>query len=83
MLSGALEYAYDNAFFVRGGYFHESEEQGARQFATAGIGLKYNAFALDVSYLINMSKLNSALDNTLRFGLTWNIGDESMNATDY
>ncbi|MCC2590911.1 type IX secretion system outer membrane channel protein PorV [Chryseobacterium sp. MFBS3-17] len=83
MYSGALEYAYDNSFFVRGGYFHESEEQGARQFATAGVGLKYNAFSLDVSYLINMSKLNSALDNTLRFGLTWHIGDESMNANDY
>lgn len=83
MFSGALEYAYDNAFFVRGGYFHESEEQGARQFATAGVGLKYNAFSLDVSYLLNTSKLNTALDNTLRFGLTWHIGDDSMNANDY
>ncbi|AKK71440.1 hypothetical protein HX13_05260 [Chryseobacterium sp. P1-3] len=79
MYSGALEYSYDNAFSVRGGYFHESEEQGARQFATAGIGLKYRSFALDLSYLINMSKINTALDNTLRFGLTWNIGDETSN----
>lgn len=83
MFSGAVEYAYDNSFFVRGGYFHESEIQGARQFATAGVGFKYNAFSLDVSYLINTSKLNSALDNTLRFGLTWNIGEESINANDY
>lgn len=83
MLSGAVEYSYDNAFFLRGGYFHESEEQGARQFGTAGIGLKYNAFQLDVSYLINTSKVNSALDNTLRFGLTWNIGEETYNAQDY
>ncbi len=83
MLSGAAEYSYDNAFFVRGGYFHESEEQGARQFATAGLGLKYNAFSLDVSYLINTSKINTALDNTLRFGLTWHIGEETMNASDY
>lgn len=80
MLSGGIEYSYDNAFFLRGGYFHESDEQGARQFGTAGIGLKYNAFALDVSYLINTSKINSALDNTLRFGLTWNIGEETYNA---
>ncbi len=36
MYSG-VEYSYDNAFSVRGGYFHESEEQGARQFATAGM----------------------------------------------
>lgn len=79
MYSGALEYSYDNAFSVRGGYFHESEEQGARQFATAGVGLRYRSFGLDLSYLINMSKINSALDNTLRFGLTWNIGDETSN----
>ena len=83
MLSGAIEYSYDNAFFLRGGYFHESEEQGARQFGTAGIGLKYNALSLDVSYLINTSKVNSALDNTLRFGLTWHIGEETYNAQDY
>lgn len=80
MYSGAMEYSYDNMFAVRTGYFHESEEQGARQFATAGIGIKYQSFALDVSYLINTSKVNSALDNTLRFGLTWNIGDETSNA---
>ncbi len=79
MLSGALEYSYDDMFAVRGGYFHESEVQGARQLATAGVGLKYNALQLDVSYLINISKLNSALDNTLRFGLTWHIGDETSN----
>ena len=83
MFSGAVEYAYDNSFFVRGGYFHESEIQGGRQFATAGVGFKYNAFSLDVSYLINTSKLNTALDNTLRFGLTWNIGEDSINANDY
>ena len=79
MYSGALEYSYDNAFAVRGGYFHESDVQGARQFATAGVGLKYRSFGLDISYLINMSKINTALDNTLRFGLTWNIGEETSN----
>lgn len=83
MLSGALEYEYDNAFAVRGGYFHESAEQGGRQYATLGVGLKYQSFGLDLSYLINTSKINSALDNTLRFGLTWNIGTETYNAQDY
>lgn len=80
MYSGALEYSYDDAFSVRTGYFHESEQQGARQYATAGVGLKYRSLGLDISYLINMSKINSALDNTLRFGLTWTIGDQTSNA---
>lgn len=83
MYSGSVEYEYDNMFALRGGYFHESEEQGARQYATAGIGFKYQSFGLDISYLINTSKVNSALDNTLRFGLTWNIGEETYNAQDY
>lgn len=80
MFSGAVEYTYDDAFAVRGGYFHESAEQGGRQYATVGLGLKYQSFGLDLSYLINTSKINSALDNTLRFGLTWNIGEPSSNA---
>lgn len=83
MLSGAVEYEYDNAFAVRGGYFHESAQQGGRTYATLGVGLKYQSFGLDLSYLINTSKINSALDNTLRFGLTWNIGSETYNAQDY
>ncbi len=83
MYSAALDYEYDNTFAIRGGYFYESPEQGARQYATVGLGLKYQSFGLDISYLINTSKINTALDNTLRFGLTWNIGSESSNAQDY
>lgn len=83
MFSGAAEYSYDDAFAIRAGYFTESPEQGARQYATVGVGLKYQSFGLDLSYLINMSKVNSALDNTLRFGLTWNIGGETYNSQDY
>ena len=80
MYSGGLEYSYADAFAVRGGYFRESELQGARQYATVGLGLKYQSFGLDLSYLINTSKVNSALDNTLRFGLIWNIGQATSNA---
>lgn len=83
MFSGAAEYSYDETFALRAGYFTEAPEQGARQYATVGVGFKYASFGLDLSYLINTSKLNSALDNTLRFGLTWNIGSETYNAQDY
>jgi len=83
MFSGAAEYSYDDTFAIRTGYFAESPEQGARQYATGGVGFKYASFGLDLSYLINTSKINTALDNTLRFGLTWNIGSETYNATDF
>lgn len=74
MYSVAGEYEYDKSFAVRGGYFYESPEQGARNFASVGVGLKYSSFGFDASYLVNLSKVNTALDNTLRFGITWNIG---------
>ncbi|WP_379969141.1 type IX secretion system outer membrane channel protein PorV [Epilithonimonas sp. UC225_85] len=83
MFSGAAEYSYDETFALRAGYFTEAPEQGARQYATVGVGFKYASFGLDLSYLINTSKINSALDNTLRFGLTWNLGTETYNAQDF
>lgn len=75
MYSVSADYSYQNTFDVRAGYFHESAEQGGREFFSVGLGMKYRAFGLDLSYLINTSKVNTALDNTLRFGLTWNIND--------
>lgn len=75
MYSVAADYSFNDTFDIRTGYFHESAEQGGRQFATVGLGVKYQSFGLDVSYLINTAKVNNALDNTLRVGLTWNIND--------
>ncbi len=76
----AAEYSYNDQFSFRTGYFHESPEKGARQYLTLGAGLKYQRFGIDVSYLITTSKVNSALDNTLRFGLTWNMGEDTYYA---
>ncbi len=72
----SAEYSYNEQFSFRTGYFHESPEKGARQYLTLGAGLDYQSFGIDVSYLITTSKINSALDNTLRFSLTWNMGEE-------
>lgn len=69
------EYWYDDAFALRAGYFHESEEKGAREFFSIGAGFKYTTINLDVSYLFSTSKTNNPLEGTLRFGLTFNFGD--------
>ncbi|MDH8701669.1 hypothetical protein M2138_001018 [Dysgonomonadaceae bacterium PH5-43] len=66
------EYAYDNRFFVRGGYFHESQSKGNRQFFSLGAGFKLTAFQLDVSYLISTVPSNP-LDQTLRFSLSFDL----------
>ena len=71
------EYWYNKTFTVRAGFFHEAQMKGNRRYVTLGAGLKYNVFALDVSYLVPVN--NSAtsgqnpLENTLRFSLTFNL----------
>jgi len=70
------EYWYQDVFALRTGYFHESEEKGSRQFLSLGAGFKYTAINIDVSYLFSTSKVTSPLEGTLRFGLTFNFGDE-------
>ncbi|WP_237276344.1 type IX secretion system outer membrane channel protein PorV [Tenacibaculum ovolyticum] len=69
------EYLYNNAFALRAGYFHESEEKGQRQFLTLGTGFTAKAFTLDLSYLVNTSAVNNPLENTLRFSLSFDLGE--------
>ncbi|VXA93866.1 conserved hypothetical protein [Flavobacterium sp. 9AF] len=69
------EYAYQDSFSLRTGYFHESEMKGARKYFTLGAGFKYNAVKIDVSYLFSASKVRNPLENTLRFSLSFNFGD--------
>jgi hypothetical protein len=74
--SVGAEYWYQDAFALRTGYFHESEEKGKRKYFTLGAGFKYNVVTLDVSYLFSTSKVPNPLENTLRFSLTFNFGDD-------
>lgn len=68
-----LEYWYDKQFAARIGYHYESPLKGARRFMTVGIGVKYNVFGLNISYLVPTSNFRSPLDNTLRFGMNFDI----------
>lgn len=69
------EYWYQDVFALRAGYFNESEEKGSRKFASFGAGFKYTSINIDVSYLFSTAKIQSPLEGTLRFGLTFNFGD--------
>jgi len=68
------EYLYQDSFSFRTGYFNESVEKGARKFFSLGAGFKANVVNIDLSYLFSASKVQSPLENTLRFSLTFNIG---------
>ncbi|WP_136668832.1 type IX secretion system outer membrane channel protein PorV [Flavobacterium sp. H122] len=74
--AAGLEYWYQDSFALRGGYFNESKDKGSRKFATLGAGFKYTSIKVDVSYLFSMSKVKNPLENTLRFSLTFNFGDD-------
>ena len=67
-----VEYAYNNQFFLRGGYHYENEYKGNRKYVTLGTGFKMNVFSLDAAYLISMSQSNP-LDQTLRFTLSFDM----------
>ena len=71
------EYTNQDAFAFRAGYFNESEIKGARKFLALGAGFKYNVVNIDLSYLFSTSKVQSPLESTLRFALTFNIGADA------
>lgn len=73
------EYWYAQQFAVRAGYFHEDGTKGGRRYLTAGLGLKYNIFGINLSYLVPTSNQRNPLDNTLRFSLLFDFGAENDN----
>ena len=82
-LSLGTEYSYNDQFFARAGYFYEDKTKGNRKYFTVGLGVKYNVFGLNFSYLVpSGAGINrNPLSNTLRFGLILDLDDNSEPAT--
>jgi hypothetical protein len=78
------EYSYNNQFFARAGYFYENKDKGNRKYFTVGVGIKYNVFGLNFSYLVPTGAgINrNPLSNTLRFGLILDMDNSSSSSTD-
>jgi hypothetical protein len=76
--SAGVEYSYNDQFFARAGYFYENKYKGNRKYFTVGVGLKYNMFGLNFSYLApSGSGINrNPLSNTVRFGLVFDMDDK-------
>ncbi|MDR2840556.1 MAG: type IX secretion system outer membrane channel protein PorV, partial [Paludibacter sp.] len=72
MWSAGAEYAYNQQFFVRLGYFNESKYKGNRKFFTFGAGFKLNVFQIDAGYVVSVVQSNP-LDNTLRISLSFDV----------
>ena len=73
------EYWYRDKFALRAGYFNESEDKGFRRFFSLGAGFAYESIIIDASYLFSTSSVPSPLEGTLRFGLSFNFGDNFTN----
>ena len=71
----SAEYLYQDSFALRAGYFNENETKGARKFFSLGAGFKYSTVDIDMSYLFSAAKVQSPLENTLRFSISFNIGE--------
>jgi len=67
------EYWYTDVLALRAGFHYEDLTKGNRKYATLGIGLRYNVFGLDFSYLIPVTQDQNPLQNTLRFSLLFDI----------
>jgi hypothetical protein len=82
-VSIGAEYWYNNQFAFRAGYFWEDKNRGARQYFTAGLGLKYNIFGINFSYLAPSGSgvTRNPLSNTLRFSILFDLGGSNETTT--
>ncbi|GGE56233.1 hypothetical protein EV200_10382 [Pedobacter psychrotolerans] len=76
-ISTGMEYWYNQQFAIRAGYNYQSPQKGDSRYFTMGLGLKYNVFNIDFSYLLANAQ-TSPLANTLRFSLLFNFGDRKI-----
>ncbi|MBL7739643.1 MAG: type IX secretion system outer membrane channel protein PorV [Chitinophagaceae bacterium] len=74
-ISAGVEYWYNNQFALRAGYFWEDQTKGNRRYFTAGLGVKYNIFGLNFSYLLPSGSgvSRNPLSNTLRFSVLFDL----------
>lgn len=72
-IGSGVEYWYDDQFAVRAGYFYEHYSKGNRKYFSVGLGVKYNIFGLNFSYLVPTTNQRNPLDNTLRFSLLFDF----------
>jgi hypothetical protein len=75
-MSLGAEYWYNNQFALRAGYYYEDASQGDLQYVSLGVGLKYEAFGLNFSYLVpsGSGTTRNPLSNTIRFGVLFDLG---------
>ena len=74
-VSLGAEYWYNQQFALRAGYFYENKNKGNRRYFTTGVGVKYNIFGFNFSYLIPTGSgvSRNPLSNTIRFSVMFDL----------
>ncbi|MDO7849620.1 type IX secretion system outer membrane channel protein PorV [Hymenobacter sp. M29] len=74
-LSTGLEYNYNDLLYARGGYFYEAPDKGDRQYVSLGLGVRYQVFGIDGTYLVptGNNSQNNPLAQTIRVSLHFNL----------
>ena len=80
MIATGVEYWYKELFAARLGYFYEHENKGGRKYLTLGLGLRYQKFGIDFSYLVPGDN-NHPLAETIRFSLLFNFDKAQVQDT--
>jgi hypothetical protein len=81
MTSLGVEYWYRDTFAGRLGYFNEAFDKGNRKYLTAGVGLNYERFTIDLAYLVPVNKRELALAETLRVTIMMNFEQRQREET--
>ncbi|WP_375417886.1 type IX secretion system outer membrane channel protein PorV [uncultured Hymenobacter sp.] len=71
-LSGGAEYSYNDLVMARVGYFYEAPDKGDRQYLSLGLGVRYQVFGIDGTYLVPNARQNP-LSETIRVSLHFNF----------
>jgi hypothetical protein len=71
-LSAGAEYNYNDLLMARVGYFYENPIKGDRQYLSLGLGVRYQVFGIDGTYLVPNAKANP-LSQTIRVSLHFNF----------
>jgi hypothetical protein len=70
--SVGAEYCYNDKFFLRAGYHHESEMQGNRKYYAVGAGFRMNVLNVDAGYTI-ATEASNPLDQTMRVSISFEL----------
>lgn len=68
-----FEYTYNEALFLRTGYFNQHKNKGDRKYLTIGTGFRVKAWQVDFSYLFSTAKTHNPLSSSLRIALQYHF----------